>query len=61
LPAHVSIVPPALGSHAVTGLLTAGIKELTGGYFIVETDPEAAVVKILDALGERRAALGLSV
>jgi len=59
LPTHVGVIPPVLGSQAVAGLLTAGIKDLTGGYFIVETDPEAAAAKILAALGERRAALGL--
>jgi carbon-monoxide dehydrogenase catalytic subunit len=61
LPTHVGIVPPVLGSQTVTDLLTAGIKELTGGYFIVETDPQAAAAKILAALDERRAALGLPV
>ncbi len=59
LPTHVGVVPPVLGSQAVAGLLTAGIKDLTGGYFIVETDPEVAAAKILAALGERRTALGL--
>lgn len=59
LPTHVGVVPPVLGSQAVTQLLTSGIKELTGGYFIVETDPEAAAVKILAAITERRGALGL--
>lgn len=59
LPTHVGVVPPVLGSQAVAQLLTSGIKELTGGYFIVETDPEAAAAKILAAITERRATLGL--
>jgi carbon-monoxide dehydrogenase catalytic subunit len=59
LPTHVGVIPPVLGSQAVTGLLTSGLKELTGGYFMVETDPEAAAEKILAAIDERRAALGL--
>jgi len=59
LPTHIGVIPPVLGSQAVTQLLTSGIKELTGGYFIVETDPEAAAAKILTAIDERRAALGL--
>jgi carbon-monoxide dehydrogenase catalytic subunit len=59
LPTHVGVIPPVLGSQAVTALLTGGLKALTGGYFIVETDPEAAALKILAALDERRALLGL--
>ena len=61
LPTHVGVVPPVLGSPAVAGLLTQGIKDVTGGYFIVETDPEEAATKLVGAIVERRVALNLPV
>jgi carbon-monoxide dehydrogenase catalytic subunit len=60
LPTHVGVVPPVLGSKLVTEVLTSGVKDLLGGYFIVEPDPEKASEKLLNALSERRKALGLS-
>ncbi|MDQ7850578.1 MAG: anaerobic carbon-monoxide dehydrogenase catalytic subunit [Armatimonadota bacterium] len=59
LPVHVGVVPPVLGGPAVTRLLTEGVKELFGGYFIVEPDPVAAARKLLQAIRERRATLGV--
>lgn len=59
IPTHVGVVPPVLGSPAVTQLLTAGVKDLLGGYFIAETDPLKAAAALLAAIGERRRALGL--
>ena len=54
LPTHVGIVPPVLGSPAVAGLLTGGLKDVVGGWFIVETDPVVAAQKLVDAIVERR-------
>ncbi|HEY8393453.1 MAG TPA: anaerobic carbon-monoxide dehydrogenase catalytic subunit [Thermaerobacter sp.] len=61
LPVHVGVTLPVVGSPFVTNLLTNTAKDLTGGYFIVETRPEAAAEKLLAAIDERRARLGLSV
>lgn len=60
LPVHLGVVPPVLGSPLVTSVLTAGVKDLLGGYFIVETDPHKAAEKLFAAIQERRAGLGLS-
>ncbi|ERM92236.1 carbon monoxide dehydrogenase [Caldanaerobacter subterraneus subsp. yonseiensis KB-1] len=61
IPTHVGVPLPVVGGPLVTRVLTDRVKELTGGYFIVELDPEAAAQKLLTVIDERRAALGLSV
>ncbi|MEW6418340.1 MAG: anaerobic carbon-monoxide dehydrogenase catalytic subunit [Nitrospirota bacterium] len=60
LPTHLGIVPPVLGSKVVTEILTSTIKDLFGGYFIVEPDPVKASEKLISVIGERRKGLGLS-
>jgi carbon-monoxide dehydrogenase catalytic subunit len=59
LPTHVGVMLPVLGSPLVTAWLTEKVKDLTGGYFIVDLDPESAADKLLAAIDERRAGLGL--
>jgi carbon-monoxide dehydrogenase catalytic subunit len=59
LPTHVGVVPPVTGSPLVVQVLTETAKELLGGYFIVEPDPEAAVAKMVEAINERRGGLGI--
>jgi carbon-monoxide dehydrogenase catalytic subunit len=59
LPTHLGVVPPVLGSPVVTQVLTQDAKDLFGGYFIVETDPVAAAGKLVEAIQERRAGLGI--
>jgi len=59
LPTHVGVVPPVTGSPLVVKVLTQTAKELLGGYFIVEPDPVAAAGKLVAALKERRAGLGI--
>jgi len=61
LPTHLGLVPPVLGSQAVTRALTQDVKGLLGGYFLVEEDPVAAAEKLYDAIQERRRGLGLPV
>jgi carbon-monoxide dehydrogenase catalytic subunit len=61
LPTHVGVVPPVLGSPAVAGLLTQGIKDVTGGWFIVEPDPAQAAKALVAAIVERRKGLNLPV
>ncbi len=60
LPTHLGVVPPVLGSSLVTQVLTATVKDLFGGYFIVEPDPVKASALLLAAISERRKGLGLS-
>jgi anaerobic carbon-monoxide dehydrogenase catalytic subunit len=59
LPTHVGVVPPVTGSPLVVQVLTETAKEIFGGYFIVEPDPALAAQKLVAALKERRAALGI--
>lgn len=59
LPTHVGVMLPVLGGPLVTEVLTEKVKGLTGGYFIVDLDPESAADKLLAAIDERRAKLGL--
>ena len=61
LPTHVGVVPPVLGSPAVAGLLTGGLRDVTGGWFIVEPDPAEAAKKLIAAIVERRKGLNLPV
>lgn len=60
LPTHLGLVPPVVGSATVTGVLTGAVKELLGGWFIVEPDPLKAAAALLAAISERRTGLGLS-
>ncbi len=59
LPTHVGVMLPVLGSPLVTQILTDKVKGLTGGYFIVDLDPESSADKLLAAIDERRKGLGI--
>ncbi|MFH0781431.1 MAG: anaerobic carbon-monoxide dehydrogenase catalytic subunit [Pseudomonadota bacterium] len=59
LPTHVGVMLPVLGSPLVTQILTDKVKDLIGGYFIVDLDPKSAAEKLLAAIDERRRGLGL--
>ncbi len=59
LPTHVGVVPPVTGSPLVVKTLTETAKDLLGGYFMVEPEPKAAVARMIEALDERRAGLGI--
>ena len=59
LPTHVGVVPPVLGGATVAKVLTDEVKNIFGGYFIVETDPMKAAEKLLEAIKERRKGLGI--
>jgi carbon-monoxide dehydrogenase catalytic subunit len=39
--------------------LTQDVKGLFGGYFLVDTDPVTSAQKLVEAIRERRAGLGL--
>jgi len=59
LPTHVGVMLPVLGGAQAVEILTETVKGLTGGYFIVDLDPESAANKLLEAIDERRKGLGL--
>ena len=59
IPTHLGIMPQVTGSALVTELLTETAKELLGGYFIVEIDPDKAADKLLAVIDERRKGLGI--
>ncbi len=59
LPTHLGVIPPVTGSSKVTEMLTSGIRDIFGGYFIVEPDPVKASERLFSALTERRNALGI--
>ncbi|MHB8707858.1 MAG: anaerobic carbon-monoxide dehydrogenase catalytic subunit [Desulfuromonadales bacterium] len=59
IPTHLGIVPQVTGSKVVTGILTETAKDLFGGYFIVETDPDQAADRLLEVIRERRKNLGI--
>lgn len=59
LPTHVGVVLPVTGSPLCATVLTESVKELTGGYFIVEPDPQKAADTLLGAINDRRKGLGL--
>jgi carbon-monoxide dehydrogenase catalytic subunit len=59
LPTHVGVMLPVLGGPLVTQVLTEKVKGLTGGYFIVDLEPESSAAKLIKAIDERRAGLGL--
>lgn len=59
LPTHLGVIPPVLGSPLVAQVLTQDVKGLFGGYFIVDPDPVTSAQKLIAAIRERRAGLGL--
>lgn len=59
VPTHVGVKLPIEGSPAIGRILTEGLKEITGGYFIYELDPVLSSQKLLKAIDERRRQLGL--
>lgn len=56
---HLGVVPPVLGSKHVTELLTAGLTEVIGGKFYVETEPLKAAHGLIADIKEKRRGLGL--
>ncbi len=59
LPVHLGIIPPILGAPKVVSVLTETLKDLVGGFFIVELNPLAAVEKLIETINERRKGLGI--
>jgi carbon-monoxide dehydrogenase catalytic subunit len=53
IPVHVGIMPPLEGSELVYGITTKIARDVFGGYFIFETDPEKAAEKIYERIEKR--------
>ncbi|MDD3169267.1 MAG: anaerobic carbon-monoxide dehydrogenase catalytic subunit [Eubacteriales bacterium] len=53
IPCHVGVLPPLEGSELVYGVTTQIARDVFGGYYIFETDPEKAAQKLLDRLEKR--------
>ena len=60
LTTHLGVVPPVLGSKAVTELLTNGLSDVIGGKFYVETDALKAAQGLIEDIRAKRKILGLS-
>lgn len=59
IPTHLGTVPQVLGSSVVTEMLTENLKDVTGGYFLVEPDPAKAAEKLMAVIKEKRAGLNI--
>ncbi len=59
IPTHVGTMPPLEGSNLVWSTVTCVAHDVFGGSFILETDPDVAVTKLLAALEYRTWKLGI--
>ena len=53
IPCHVGVLPPLEGSELVYGVTTKIARDVFGGYFIFDTDPEKAAEKLYERLAKR--------
>lgn len=53
IPCHVGVLPPLEGSELVYGVTTKIARDVFGGYFIFDTNPESAAQKLYDRLEKR--------
>ena len=53
IPCHVGVLPPLEGSELVYGVTTKIARDVFGGYFIFETDPEKAAEKLYERIAKR--------
>ena len=58
-PLHLALSPFVTGSQVAVNVLTEGLKNLTGGQLIIETEVDAAAQKFEDIIKEKRAGLGI--
>jgi carbon-monoxide dehydrogenase catalytic subunit len=59
IPCHVGPIPPLEGSDLVWSTVTCVANDVFGGYFILETDMNVAVDKLVAALEYRTWKLGI--
>jgi len=53
IPTHVGVLPHVEGSELVYGIATQIARDVFGGYFIFEPDPQLAAQKLLARLEKR--------
>jgi carbon-monoxide dehydrogenase catalytic subunit len=53
IPTHVGVMPHIEGSQLVFGVATQIARDVYGGYFILETDPQKGAAKLIEALDYR--------
>ncbi len=53
IPCHVGVLPPVTGSELIYDLITQTARDVFGGYFIFDEDPESASKKLLERLEKR--------
>ena len=56
---YLGIEPQVKGSTQMMELITEGTRKLTGGGFIINTDPDELVQAMIDGIEAKRAALGI--
>jgi carbon-monoxide dehydrogenase catalytic subunit len=59
LDVYLGIEPQVKGSTQMMELITEGTRKLTGGGYIISTDPHALVKNMLDGIEAKREALGI--
>ncbi|HFC98076.1 MAG TPA: carbon monoxide dehydrogenase, partial [Thermosulfurimonas dismutans] len=57
VPVHLWPVPPITGSPKVVDILTQGLKDLLGGYFFIEENPDKTIDIMEAIIQEKRKAL----
>ncbi len=57
IPLHLAVPPFITGSDLVTKLLTEDLKNITGGYLILDSDVESTAKKLEDIIMEKRSEL----
>ena len=53
IPCHVGVVPPLEGSELVYGVTTKIARDVFGGYFIFDTNPQSAAATLLEKIEKR--------
>ena len=56
---YLGIRPQVHGSDQMMELITEGTRKLTGGGYIINTDPHELVQSMIDGIEAKRAALGI--
>ena len=56
---YLGIEPQVKGSSQMMELITEGTRKLTGGGFVINTNPHELVTAMIDGIEKKRAALGI--
>ena len=58
-PLHLALAPFVIGSETAVSVLTEGLKELTGGHLLIDTEVASTCQTVEDIILEKRKGLGL--